>query len=279
MNGLRHGLRSEETVVAGERLEDWQQLRDAIGDSIKPADALESALAERVAFALWRLGRAARYEAGQIGMRIIRDLPEDDRLRRQAMWATGRHPGGMGGPDPADPEDISFHLDREKTALTVLAGLDDDPSTSLPGRAVCDALYTLHDRFFHDEPFPADLFIQLGLPAEFDYEDGEHDWTGWTRGHVRRGIELLCAGSGLTPTLAVKWATESLAIGIKHKQELLRTALELQRLDQQVRCLPKAETCELLMRYETFLTRQLNTSLQTLAAFRGVSLGKTHARQ
>jgi len=62
-NALRHGVTSSAFVLPGvEREEDWLEHRDGIRAALAPQGALESFLADRVAFCSWRLGRVLRFE-------------------------------------------------------------------------------------------------------------------------------------------------------------------------------------------------------------------------
>ena len=64
---LKHGLTSSAVVVPGlETPEAWEEHRDAILDSLAPQNALEAALAERAALAIWRLTRCARAERAEL---------------------------------------------------------------------------------------------------------------------------------------------------------------------------------------------------------------------
>jgi hypothetical protein len=63
LNAVKHGLRSERPVLPGEDPAEWDAFRSAIVADLAPASALEAELADRVALQLWRLRRAARYEA------------------------------------------------------------------------------------------------------------------------------------------------------------------------------------------------------------------------
>src|SRR5690242_3435940 len=65
-NALRHGLRSLETVIPGEDPEAWEAHRAGIVEDLRPAGAMELALAEQIAAKLWRLGRVVRHEADLI---------------------------------------------------------------------------------------------------------------------------------------------------------------------------------------------------------------------
>ena len=62
-NAVRHGLRSDLTVLPYEQADAWERHRDGVVRSLAPAGALEEALAFRVALCLWRLQRVAVYEA------------------------------------------------------------------------------------------------------------------------------------------------------------------------------------------------------------------------
>ena len=45
-----------------EKVEDWEEHRDGVLDSLQPEGHLEEVLAERVALLSWRLHRVTRYE-------------------------------------------------------------------------------------------------------------------------------------------------------------------------------------------------------------------------
>ena len=62
-HSITHGITSELPVIPGiERIEDWERHHDGIIEAIGPQDAVEQALAERVAALFWRLNRLIRYE-------------------------------------------------------------------------------------------------------------------------------------------------------------------------------------------------------------------------
>ena len=65
LNATRHGLYAANPVIPRiENAEQWRQHRDETLASLAPLGQVETALAERVALILWRLGRVARYEEG-----------------------------------------------------------------------------------------------------------------------------------------------------------------------------------------------------------------------
>src|SRR5262249_9783782 len=63
LNAVKHGLRSERPVLPGEDVAEWDAFHADIVSDLDPGSTLERELAERVALQLWRLRRAARYEA------------------------------------------------------------------------------------------------------------------------------------------------------------------------------------------------------------------------
>lgn len=66
LNAVRHGLLSSLPVLPGvEDPEDWQEHRQAVLSDLAPVGYLEVSLAERVALAIWRMGRAARWESAK----------------------------------------------------------------------------------------------------------------------------------------------------------------------------------------------------------------------
>src|SRR5215469_7022270 len=62
-NAVRHGFRSQLTVLPFEQEEAWERHREGVIRSLTPVGTLEEALAFRVSLCLWRLQRVAVYEA------------------------------------------------------------------------------------------------------------------------------------------------------------------------------------------------------------------------
>jgi hypothetical protein len=68
-NATRHGIRSPAPVIPGlERVEDWEEHRDGVLESLSPEGHLELVLAERVALLSWRLHRVTGYERETIAL-------------------------------------------------------------------------------------------------------------------------------------------------------------------------------------------------------------------
>src|SRR5687768_4093336 len=76
-NNTRHGLHSISPVIPGLESEAaWAHHRLTTVTGLAPANALEEALAERVALILWRLGRVARYEQS-VTAKATDEVPEN----------------------------------------------------------------------------------------------------------------------------------------------------------------------------------------------------------
>src|SRR5688572_16538242 len=77
-NALRHGARAAAVVVPGlESAADWEELRAGVRASLRPAGALEEALADRAAGLLWRLGRVERFDALAVAAdQVELEIPE-----------------------------------------------------------------------------------------------------------------------------------------------------------------------------------------------------------
>ena len=69
VNALTHGISSTRPVVPGESSDEWDTHRSAVVEALVPAGPLETALAERVASAVWRLRRVTTYEEAAIAER------------------------------------------------------------------------------------------------------------------------------------------------------------------------------------------------------------------
>jgi len=98
-NALTHGLSSRRLVMPGESLTEWATYRTAILEALAPAGPVETALAERVAAAFWRLRRVTAYEEAAIAER-------QDLTTASARWL----------PHPLDIDKIirfEAHLSRQ----------------------------------------------------------------------------------------------------------------------------------------------------------------------
>src|SRR5713101_7917683 len=69
INALTHGISSTRLVVPGESSTEWETHRRTFVEALAPAGPVETALAERVASAGWRLRRVTAYEEAAIAER------------------------------------------------------------------------------------------------------------------------------------------------------------------------------------------------------------------
>jgi hypothetical protein len=68
-NAIRHGFSSARPLLPGESSTAWAENHTAIVEALAPQGPVETALAERVAWALWRLRRVTAYEQAAIAER------------------------------------------------------------------------------------------------------------------------------------------------------------------------------------------------------------------
>ncbi|MCI0498371.1 MAG: hypothetical protein L0Y36_01640 [Planctomycetales bacterium] len=61
-NAIRHGLRAQTTVIAGENAEEFDQFRQLLLEDLAPDGAMEVFLADRIVAGFWKLRRAGRIE-------------------------------------------------------------------------------------------------------------------------------------------------------------------------------------------------------------------------
>ena len=100
-NATRHGIRSPAPVVPGlEKVEDWEEHRDGVLESLSPEGHLELVLAERVAVLSWRLHRVTRYEQETIA--LSQEKIEEDLLKERQSFSRSTS-------EPAPLQDVRMH--------------------------------------------------------------------------------------------------------------------------------------------------------------------------
>jgi hypothetical protein len=90
-NGLKHGLCAETALLPGESAADWREHREGVLISLGVKGALETALADRVALALWRLRRVGPCDAATAARELPADgrpSPDDDLLDKIMRYET-----------------------------------------------------------------------------------------------------------------------------------------------------------------------------------------------
>jgi hypothetical protein len=73
-NALKHGLFTNEAVIAGESLEDYNTLRRKTLEELSPVGNMETILAERIVSLTWRLKRVERFQSLVIDAMIDKKL-------------------------------------------------------------------------------------------------------------------------------------------------------------------------------------------------------------
>ncbi|MHC5163285.1 MAG: hypothetical protein ACYSO4_09275 [Planctomycetota bacterium] len=83
-NAVKHGLRSDSTVIPGETPEEFDQFRRLLLDDLSPVGAMEVFLADRIVAGFWKLRRAGRIETEMIRA-LHHAFIRDKQLRQQKI--------------------------------------------------------------------------------------------------------------------------------------------------------------------------------------------------
>jgi hypothetical protein len=114
-NALRHGVLSRRVLLDDQDPEEFDALMAGLLASLRPQGAVEEALAERVAIAIWRQQRLMRAETAAIA------LARQPEPIAAAVSAELRRPLG----DQVTPEDLApFDSDRAEWCRAVLAEIE-----------------------------------------------------------------------------------------------------------------------------------------------------------
>ncbi|MFY0609927.1 MAG: hypothetical protein JXQ99_00260 [Hyphomicrobiaceae bacterium] len=95
-NALRHGLRSERILLDGEDVDEFNDLKANLLETLAPVGAIELSLAERIVVVIWRQRRLTRAEAAALalerrdseildGLRRLHDYGERDRITAEYL--------------------------------------------------------------------------------------------------------------------------------------------------------------------------------------------------
>jgi hypothetical protein len=254
-NAVRHGLRSERPVIPGEDADEWDAFRDAVVHDLDPATTLEHELAERAALQLWRLRRAARYEA---------EVAADEIERVQTDAANGvRH--GLDGDDVASQ---ALRHQFEK-----MEQLRQTHTTMEAARDLARQLADLPAGKAMNPDHVLPLLVLVGcthpglLPDPADTA---------TAGELRRTLAARASKSVAASLAFVRGAAEEACQKTAAKlaamdEEILSLvgdvgqSLEAKQRDQRLLQKPALDR---VVRYEAHVSRQLNQALQLLREFR-----------
>ena len=199
-NATRHGIRSPAPVVPGvEEVEDWEEHRDGVLQSLSPDGHLECVLAERVALLLWRLHRVIRYEREAIALSQER-LEDDLADIRQRPFSSV-----LG---PAHPQEVRNRVKEAKATERLLKRFPALPAEkALSADEAASVLYAVDEQTgvdLEEVPFPA-LPEDLELFEEFE---------GWTAGLVRECMVAIASRAEEDPQKLLMSAVEDARRGV-----------------------------------------------------------------
>jgi hypothetical protein len=264
-NSTRHGIRSPAPVVPQvEKVEDWEEHRDGVLESLHPEGHLESVLAERVALLSWRLHRVTRFETESIALyqeKIEEDLARERRFSSHVLGAD-------------HPEEVRWKLkDAQRTHRTLknLSGLPDDKHLS--GGDAAGVLWGV-SAYIEDEDLEK-VQPPSGVPEWAGVEGDTAEWDGWTVVMVREYIDSMASSAGESPKELLEAATERARLEvISAKQAVERVEKDLEKMSRE-RLLPDDKTLEKVARYEAHLSRGLYKALHELEALQARRTGGT----
>jgi hypothetical protein len=244
-NATRHGLYSSAPVIP--RLESvtaWDYHRVTTVSSLGPVNAIEEALAERVALLLWRLGRVTRYEQA-VASRAQDDAPDDVAAEYQDA--------------DLDVHQIRTRFAAARRCLRAFERLrrlrPDAPLSSQDAARIVDSLAS------HIPDFD---YASFSMPGLIGPDDRLDQIPGWTVQRVRQVLDAIAAETGRDPDDLVQAAA---AAALRRCNQARAPYRHLaRRLDdlRHERVLPQSPGLKDIARYETHLGRQLNQTLTQL---------------
>ena len=264
-NAVRHGVLSPTPVVPGlERQEDWETHCAGLLASLSPEGPLETALAERIILALWRLQRVARYERDIIASsqeRVEDDVAASERSSEQ-VESIARH-----------ADQLTRELEMRQRVVTAFSRLPENAMVRSQDAAII--LWTAC-KYFEIDVVDVDV---AELPMSFIW----HKYRDWTPELVRRGlvgIAWQATGEQAEAANVLSALARDLEIQIVmrradlHEQEQQSSQRRVQRLRRE-RLLPDDASLNKVMRYEVHLNRQLYQALHELEAIQARRQGQS----
>jgi hypothetical protein len=256
-NATRHGIRSPAPVVPGiERVEDWEEHREGVLESLSPEGHLEGVLAERVALLSWRLNRVTRYETQTIALsqeKIEDDLADKRRFGSYVLRPT--HPEDVRG----DFQDAR----RVQRVIKQFPKLPDDKRLSGPDAAgILDLVWGGVD----EEVEAEEVQLPEEIPDWASLEGDMAEWDGWTVSLVRDCISAVASVAEEDEEELIEGATERARLDIiSAKAAAERVEQDLAKMSRE-RLLPDEKTLEKVARYEAHLSRLFHKALHELEA-------------
>lgn len=245
-NPIKHGLLSSMPLVTTfESQEAWDAHLNGTLADLHPEGHVETALVERIALLLWRLGRVTRFEVEAINTRI-----ED----AETLWARqlNQHTPYADSPLPK----LKAAVAKLEGEVVVLEGvLTADPETVIDPDSAMQAV----KRGVKNADVDVEKLIIAGYPA------GAELWeVDWTAALTRNAIEAIAKARGWTLEEILGGLTWDAKNDLSEKRKELRTKkADLARFR---RCMLIADesTTERVRKYETGLERAMLRCLHEL---------------
>jgi hypothetical protein len=257
-NAIRHGALATMAIPIFETEAEWEEHRAAVVASLYPEGFLETELAERVAFCLWRLKRVARAEREVItvGQETV----------EEAYLAANR----FSTPKPEKLEDACMQAKVAKNRQRLLERLPRQADEAPVARADASTILWAVTGAVEDEEFDLD---ELTLPDISD-DAALEEFPNWTAGLVRRCIAAIAVHDEQTPEAlldAATWRARGEALQQDRQVKEIATAVDRLRRE---RLLPDEQTLSKLSRYEAALERSLYKALHQLERLQAARTGQ-----
>ncbi len=261
MNALAHGMRSPAPVIPGEDAGEWERHHAGIVDALAPAVAVESALADRVALLLWRMGRVGRYETAMVGASVADAERDYERGEEEKQQFSGSHRY-----TPNTPDECRREIRDAAANVRLLKGLatrraDENVAGVSVGLMLSEAGKSATYRTKHEE-FDPDAVRYPVLEDGLDWDD----YATVTVAELRECFVVLAAAAGVDVGEligAVMYHYECEGRGAKLRLEEVER--ELARMGARRMMLPAADL-DKVQRYEAHLHRQMIQTLRELEA-------------
>ena len=263
LNALKHGLRSSSLAVPHlEDADNWEAHLTQTLKALSPVGYLETVLAERAASALWRLGRAVRYESLIVtasmetaGTDCFRDSYGDKRDGVQELKEKL---------DQARDEAAAFETVRTGKAS---AKVDAETAWGLVEELAKERGFELWEGEDEDARSTLDL-------SEIPDEDQVDEWDGWTAGYLRKVLGQVAEGSGGSLELILDAKAYALQEKVQEAEARLKDAeAELERW-RRTHLLPDEGTLDKVSKYESTLERSLFRTLHELERIQAARAGE-----
>ncbi len=264
MNATAHGLRALVPVIPGEEASVWEGHRGEVVGALAPVGAMETALAERIALLLWRLGRVARYEIEAVH---ISQEEIDESVANRWKYSSDEYETTDYG---KTLESVKGHVDDAAHDLKLIERIKRIPDDrTVPKDAAQTIIYLVsNEADIDEEEFDYPVSV---LPAGVTIEDVKR----WTAGMVRgcldalaqsceRTVEDLLASCVYTSTRTMIRAGVTARLWERQTDRFRRERILLEGPD-----------LDRVMRYEAHLHRQMVQTLHELEAMQERRAGKT----